>query len=204
MSTISNTLASYTTLLILLLMGMAGSAHAQTSPEAVQALLQDRDQEIKAVLGTQDSFTDAQRAELKDLINGFIDFEAMGRHALGRHWEPLSETEQTEFVTVFSDIVRNQSLADLDVYRADVQYQSVDVDGDSAYVVTATSYQNVATEVAYVLGHDGTTWRAHDILLDDVSTADGYARSFQTMIRKRGFEALMTQLEKKRDASNTR
>jgi phospholipid transport system substrate-binding protein len=43
-------------------------------------------------------------------------------------------------------------------------------------------------------------WRVVDIVLDDVSTAEGYARSFQTVIRKRGFDALMTSLNKKLDS----
>jgi len=36
-----------------------------------------------------------------------------------------------------------------------------------------------------------------------VSTAESYARSFQTVVRKRGFEALMTSLRKKRNEVTT-
>jgi phospholipid transport system substrate-binding protein len=32
-----------------------------------------------------------------------------------------------------------------------------------------------------------------------VSTAEGYARSFQTVVQQRGFETLMKSLRKKRD-----
>ena len=36
---------------------------------------------------------------------------------------------------------------------------------------------------------------ATDIILDEVSTVKGYARSFQSVIRKKGFDDLMERLE---------
>jgi phospholipid transport system substrate-binding protein len=40
-------------------------------------------------------------------------------------------------------------------------------------------------------------WHVTDVSIDDVSTVEGYARSFQSMIRKRGFDALMQRLREK-------
>lgn len=187
---------------VALLLVVPVAASAQTTDAAIRSMLQERDREIKMILGDRDTFTPQQREQLKDLINGLIDFKAMGQQALGPHWGDLTAAQRSTFVDVFSDIVRSQSLADLDVYRSQVNYQTVDVSGDSAYVVTTTVYKEVPATVAYVLGRDAAGWRAHDIILDDVSTAEGYARSFQTVIRKRGFDALMTSLHKKRDQMN--
>jgi len=102
-------------------------------------------------------------------------------------------------VDVFRDIVRAQSLADLEVYNSRVAYEDIKVDGDSAYVETLTEYEGTQTPVVYDLQKQDTTWVAQDIIVDGVSTAESYARSFQTVIRKRGFDALMTSLKKKRD-----
>ena len=106
-------------------------------------------------------------------------------------------------MTVFADIVRGQSLANLDPYRAAVSYESITVNGATAHVVTNTLYDDVPMVVEYNLRQNGTVWLATDIVLDEVSTVDGYARSFRTMIRKRGFETLMERLEKRRDEMNT-
>ncbi len=174
-------------------------AAAQHTPESVRSLLEKRDAEIKALLGDKETFTDAQREALKKVINDGIDFAAMGRHALGPFWKDLSTDQKKEFVEVFSDIVRSQSLSNLDAYRARVAYESVDVNGDSAHVLTSTLYKKVKMKVAYDLGfHDGRWW-VNDIALDEVSTADGYARSFQAVIRKKGFDALMKRLRARRD-----
>ena len=171
----------------------------QNREQEIRTLLEQRDRELKSLLGTQQTFTAAQREELKNLINGVIDFEAMGRAALGPHWDTLTPQQRSEFTEVFSEVVRAQSLSDLDIYRTQVTYDGITVHGDSAHVVTSVTYKDVPTRVEYALGYRGGTWRVDDIILDGVSTTGGYARSFQTVIRKRGFDALMSSLHKKLD-----
>ncbi len=189
---------------LMLVFALAGPARAQNPEQAIRQLLEQRDREIKQLLGSHETLSDAQQERLKDLINGVIDFQAMGRLTLGSYWDGLTPDQRAEFIEVFSEIVRTQSLSDLDVYRARVTYETIDVVGDSAYVRTTTIYKDVPVEVAYVLGYtDEHGWQAHDIILDGVSTVDGYARSFQTMIRKRGFDALMERLRKKLDGMDT-
>ncbi|PEN13676.1 ABC transporter substrate-binding protein [Longibacter salinarum] len=163
-------------------------------------MLESRDQQIKSILdGDTSAFSDQQREELKTLINGVIDFRAMGQVALGPFWSDLSDDQKNEFVDVFRDIVRAQSLADLEVYNSKVTYEKINVEEDSAYVQTLTEYEGTETPVVYDLQKQNDTWVAQDIILDGVSTAESYARSFQTVVRKRGFDALMTSLKKKRD-----
>ena len=188
----------YFLLVILLLNGVLPAA-AQDRVREVRALLEQRDREIKKLLGDQDTFTEAQREQLKAVINDGIDFKAMGKAALGKHWKDLTPPQQQAFVSVFADIIRTHSLADLAVYRAEVIYNDIDVTGDSAYVNTTTRYKDIETSVAYVLGYHDSRWWLQDIILDDVSTTDGYARSFQSVIRKKGFDALMQSLYKRRD-----
>ena len=194
-------------LLVGVFAGIASTAHAQSSAdqraEEVRALLQERDREIKRVLGSGDAYTAEQREQLKDVVNSGIDYEAMGRTALGPFWTDITPAKRARFVDVFGSIVRNQSLSNLDVYRSSVTYEEVDVEGDSARVVTATVYKDVPTEVVYVMGFEDDQWRVQDIILDDVSTAEGYARSFQTVVRKRGFDALMESLTRKLDSMSS-
>lgn len=199
---------TYTTLIQRLTVGLAAlaltvctalPAYAQDAEDTIRQMLEQRDQQIKSILQGDTTFTSQQREELKTLINGVIDFRAMGQQALGPFWSDLTEAQRTEFVDVFRDIVRSQSLADLEVYNSQVTYNGIDVQGDSAFVRTTTDYQGTSAEVAYVLERQEGTWLAEDIIVDDVSTAGSYARSFQTVVRKRGFDALMNSLRKKRE-----
>ncbi|NBB85803.1 MAG: ABC transporter substrate-binding protein [Bacteroidetes bacterium] len=191
--------------LLLLIGGLAVPALAHAQDEAqdeaqeIREMLQERDREIKDILGDRDSFTQAQRDELMDLVNGVINFREMGRQALGPHWREISAAQRDQFVDVFSDIVRLQSLSDLEVYNSEVSYEEITVEGDSAYVHTNTIYQDTPTKVEYYMGKRDGEWFVHDIVLDEVSTVGGYERSFRRIINRRGFDALMNSLENRRE-----
>ena len=191
------------TLLAAIFLLNVGAAPAWAQGESATAaeirqMLEGRDQQIKSILSGTDDYTAEQRAQLKELINGVIDFRVMGERALGPHWNDLSEEQREEFVSVFQDVVREQSMSDLGVYNSKVTYDQIEVHDDSAFVRTRTKYEGRTTPVEYVLEEREGEWRAEDIIVDGVSTAEGYARSFQTVVRQRGFDTLMKSLRKKR------
>ena len=69
--------------------------------------------------------------------------------------------------------------------------------GESARVITTTTYKDVPTKVEYLLVYSQEKWLATDVILDGVGTVEGYSRSFQSVIRKRGFDSLMNSLNKR-------
>ncbi len=163
----------------------------------IRSLLEGRDREVKTVIGNRSTFTAAQKDQLKTLINSVIDFEAMGKEALGATWNTLTPAQRTEFVNTFADVVRNQSLADLGIYRADVTYGTITVNGNTALVRTTTSLKGKSARVDYEMAFKNGKWYVTDIVLDDVSTAGSYARQFQQVVRRRGFDSLMETLRKR-------
>jgi len=165
----------------------------------IRTLLDQRDREIKALLQNKETLTAEENERLKTMINSIIDFEAMARTALGAHWSDLTPDQRREFVDVFSEIVRAQSLSNLDVYRTTVAYDRIDVNGSSAQVATSVRYKDVPTRVEYTMSLRDGAWRVDDVAIDGVSSAEGYARSFQPVVKKRGFDSLMASLRKKRD-----
>jgi phospholipid transport system substrate-binding protein len=177
-------------------------AYGQNNAEAIMTKLKERDQEIKTMLGDKNELSEPENEKLKNLVNGIIDFGQMAEDALGDEWDKLTSEQHAEFVKVFSEIVRGKSLNDLEIYRLEVQYDDIKLGGDSAHVYTSTVYKDQPMKVEYALGLRDAEWRVDDIILDGVSTTEGYARSFQTYMRKRGFDALMTNLQKRLDKMN--
>jgi len=171
---------------------------AQTASEEIKQMLESRDAEIKEILGPEGKeYTQDQRDRLKDIINGVIDFEAMASYALGDTYNELSEEERNEFVSLFSTIVRDNSLNKLDIYRADVSYEKIDVTDGNARVETIAQLEDVRTPVYYEMEKEESEWVITDMIIDDVSTAESYNRQFQSIIRKRGYDALKQSLEKR-------
>lgn len=187
--------------LLALVLALLVAAPAFAQGDGIEAMLRARDAEIKAIIGTNTAVSDAQRDRLRDVVNGVIDFEAMSRAALGPYWTELTPTQRTDFAEVFAAVVRAQSLANLDLYRARVTYGDVDVDGSSAVAHTTARSGDVDAAVDYALVRKGDTWHVTDIVIDGTSTVTGYANSFQSLMRKRGVEAgyekLMASLRKR-------
>jgi phospholipid transport system substrate-binding protein len=182
----------------LLLLAVPPMAHAQNDTvENIRQMLSERDQEIKEILGDDSDLTDAERTRLQKVVNENIDFGHMGRQALGPHWEKLSEHERNRFLDTFTQIIREQSLSNVKIYRAQMSYDAISVEENTAHVKTVASTENMKTPVAYDLVRKNGEWKVVDIIIDGVGTVESYARSFQTVIRKRGFDALMKSLEKK-------
>ena len=178
------------------------STYGQDTEEAtaeVLAFIISRDQEIKdAVQGMDNDPSLHDKAQ--SLINDQIDFEEMGRRSLGRYYEDLSDEDKLEYIDVFGQIVRSQSMSDLSVYKAPIIIKSVSVSGEQASVHTFVEIDGSTLDVAYDLHRKLDSWWVYDIIIDDVGTVDGYSASFQTYVRKRGFEAFMQSLHKRLDA----
>ncbi|MEX0722699.1 MAG: ABC transporter substrate-binding protein [Gracilimonas sp.] len=184
----------------ILIIGFLFSANtiAQNSSDEIRSMLEERDEQIKELLGPEGTeYTDSQRSELKEIINGIIDFEAMAQEALGDTFDSVTEKERREFVDLFSTIVRDQSLNKLDIYRAQVTYQSIEANDGQARVETLAQLENVRTPVNYEMENKNGEWVITDMEIDDVSTASSYNRQFQRIINQKGFDSLMNSLRKR-------
>lgn len=187
-------LASLLFTLLLLTYSMPVQGQAIT-PDQVRNLMDERDQQIKSLLGPEGSeFTEEQRDELRSIINDIIDYDAMARIALQDTYNSITVDQRTEFVNLFGSIIRDQSLNNLDIYRAEVIYDDIVVDSNKASVKTTAVLRNVRTNVSYEVEKRGEDWFITDMAIDNVSTAESYRRSFQNMIRRRGFDALLQNL----------
>lgn len=178
-------------------------AQPSQAAEDVRELMESRDFQIKQLLGAEGSeYSSKQRDELKDIINGIIDFTEMAKTALEVTYDTISVEDRTEFVQLFSSIIRDQSLANLDIYRASVSYERIDGTTDSMYIETLAEWDNIRTPVHYIMSKNSGEWRIEDMSIDDVFTAESYNRQFQRIIRSRGFDYLMTTLRKRAERNS--
>lgn len=168
------------------------------SSEEIRAMLHARDAEIKEQLGPSGSeYTQEQRDNLKDIINDVIYYREMAQTALGSTYDEIPMEKREEFVKLFSTIIRDNSLNNLDIYRAEVSYTNIRVDGDQAIVESIAEMEDIRTLVDYQMRKIDGNWMITDMTIDSVSTAESYNRQFQSIIRQRGFDALLQSLRKR-------
>jgi len=193
----------YILFLLVLLFPNLVIAQPSQAAEDVRELMESRDFQIKQLLGAEGSeYSSNQRDELKDIVNGIIDFTEMAKTALEVTYDTISVEDRTEFVQLFSSIIRDQSLANLDIYRASVSYERIDGTTDSMYIETLAEWDNIRTPVHYIMSKNSGEWRIEDMSIDDVFTAESYNRQFQRIIRSRGFDYLMSTLRKRAERNS--
>jgi phospholipid transport system substrate-binding protein len=182
-----------------MMLALSASVFATPSKEReIRNILEQRDNQIKELLGPEgDDFTDEQREQLRDIVNDMMDYREMARFALDETFDELKKEEQDEFVDLFSRIIRDQSLQQLDIYRAEVIYEEISVDDGNAKVMTTAIHGNKRIPVHYrMINRDGE-WVITDMSIDNAWTAESYRRSFQNIIRRRGFDALLDNLRRR-------
>ncbi len=183
--------------IILLLATVSALANPEKEQE-IRSILEDRDQQIKVLLGPEGAdYTDEQREQLRDIINDMMDYRKMAQYALGDKYDELSKAEQEEFVDLFTRIIRDQSLQQMDIYRAEVIYEEIRVDGADAKVTTTAIFGDKRIPILYRLLQRDGEWVITDLSIDEAWTAESYRRSFQNIIRRRGYDALIDNLRKR-------
>ena len=162
-------------------------------------MLKERDFQIKSLIGEKGTkLTDEQRAELKEIINNVIDYTYMARASLQETYEEITAEQRDEFTNLFASMIRDNSLANTDIYRADVTYDEFTVnENGTLYAATTAELENVRTTVGYLLAFRNDEWHILDMSVDGVSTVESYQRQFQSILRKRGFEPLLNSLRKR-------
>ncbi len=155
------------------------------------------DEELQAMLKRYNSADKSQQDSLKKLINGMFSFNELGKRALGKTWATLKKPQQDSFVAVFRRMVENTSIKRLESYRADsTKYSPVVGSGDKTVLTAKVFNKGKSSKVVYKLFPEGNTWKAWDLVLDEVSSLRSYKDQFATIVGKEGFDGLMKRLRK--------
>ncbi|MEX0681326.1 MAG: ABC transporter substrate-binding protein [Balneolales bacterium] len=161
----------------------------------IRSILETRDNQIKEVLGPEGTeYTESQRHELRNIVNDIMDYREMARYALADQFDEIRPEVQEEFIDLFSKIIRERSLQQLDIYRAELIYGDIEINNNKAEVSTTAILDNNRIPVKYRMMQKEGQWVITDMSVDNAWTGESYRRSFQNIIRRRGFEALMENL----------
>jgi phospholipid transport system substrate-binding protein len=135
---------------------------------------------------------------LNTLLGGFLDTDAMGRKAMGRHLDGRSPEQVRAFLDVFRQLfVRTyvQRLLLFDV--PEFGYRGETVKGDEATVGTEIITPKDRFGVDYRMRRAADGWRATDILVEEASLGDNFRAQFDAALAKESFDSLMERLRKK-------
>lgn len=160
---------------------------------------------IKVVEGLQgDKNTLKRRTELRKIINPRFDFEETAKRCLGSKWKDLSQSQQDEFVKLFSEMLVQTYISKIETVRSGmvkVLGEEVQESGNKAIVRTTAEIKGESVPIDYKLMLRGDTWRVYDVTVENIGLVANYRSEFAAIIRKEGIEGLLQRLRNKQGAS---
>ena len=140
---------------------------------------------------------EAARAVIRETASPHLDFAALSRGALGKHWRKADEAERARVAELFRGILEKTYAKALSAYAG----QSAEILGASSLsekkksvrVEVSSGEQSAKIEYVFSRSADGE-WRVADVKVEDVSLLASYRRQFSGIVRKEGIAGLIEKL----------
>jgi phospholipid transport system substrate-binding protein len=144
-----------------------------------------------------------KRKERRDLLSKIIsarfDFPEMARRSLGAEWRRLAPAQQQQFVELFTDLLRDAYVADIESYKGEtVRYTRETQEERFAVVQTILkSREGTDYSIEYRLHLVDKEWKVYDVVIENVSIVNNYRSQFARVINKSSFEGLIRAMREK-------
>jgi len=144
---------------------------------------------------------DAQKAAVRKLVGGFLDYRELAHRALAKHWDGLKPAQRQDFVTTLRDLVERSYLKQVSGDpNYNIKYQKEEKTGSEASVEatlnTVARGKKVSVALVYKLVYKDH-WLVYDVITDEQSMLENYRAEFNKIINKEGFDALLKRMKKK-------
>ena len=143
--------------------------------------------------------TEVRRREIRAVADEIFDWQATGRRALARHWQPLSAGQRAEFSTLFADLVEQSYVSKIEAYTGEtIRYLGENVDGDEVTVHTKlVTKSNTEVPIDYRMAKEDDRWRVYDVVIEGVSLVNNYRSQFNRIIAQQGYDELVKKMKTK-------
>ena len=183
------------------LMALSVCGHAQTSvpSDEMQSEARQRIEEFHAALLQAMRTPDyaARATALQPVIDASFDITRIAAVSLGRTWRDLTDTQQTEFVSLLSELVVATYADRFDEYSGQ-QFVTDEVRAVRTGDVVRTRLLREA-EADVTLDYFLRAGRVFNVVADGVSDLSLRRADYSSIIKTEGFAALLTHIQRKID-----
>lgn len=156
---------------------------------------------VDSILGVlqQEELTPLEKKEqVSGMVQQFLDIASMSRRTLGVHWQTATLEQQQHFSALFVQILEGTYLNRIGDYSGGtVEYLKQRVKGDKAIVDTVIIAKELEIPVQYKMIYVDDTWQVFDLVIEGVSLVRNYHSSYGEIIRRNGYDGLLTLMEEK-------
>ena len=143
--------------------------------------------------------TAERRAAVRKIADEIFDFNEIARRALARHWQPLTDKQREEFVSLFGDLLERSYIAKIELYGGEkIQYgERARGRRDRDRVHPHRHEERTDVPIDYRLLKKGDRWLVYDVNIEGVSLVSNYRTQFNKIIQTASFADLIQKLKAK-------
>jgi len=129
----------------------------------------------------------------------FIDFAAMAKLTLGKHWKKASDTQRTRFLKAYTTMLINSYAKNM------VDYAGATMSIKSSVSAGREGYETVRTFITpkgrpaiaanYDVRNKSGQWKAYNIEILGLNLITNFRTNFTREVSAKGLDALITRLE---------
>jgi len=140
---------------------------------------------------------DEKQAKVRKTVEASYDFDVIIRRAIGRNWELMSGSEQTQVLELVKQMVLKAYVKGLNgKERPKVTLGEVIKISDKRMEIKSTIWLDGKTYyVLYRLGRMESGWQIYDIVAENVSVVSNYREQLDDHFRKGSGAELITRLK---------
>ncbi|MCW8933303.1 MAG: ABC transporter substrate-binding protein [Gammaproteobacteria bacterium] len=171
-------------------------------------LIKQTSEKVLSALDLNKEKYESEPEELFKLVNDIIlphlDFRAMSKLALGKHWRNANDEQQLRFTDAFKDmLIRTYSKSLTEYAGQEIKFLPYHppAEGKRTTQVKTVIDQGTGPDIPiiYSLRIKNDIWKVYDIKIDGISLVTNYRNSFASDIRKVGIDGLIDKLQAKSD-----
>jgi phospholipid transport system substrate-binding protein len=190
---------------MLLALVVAVGASLRACAAAPTAQVRATTDKILALLADPALQHEARNSERRQLIrkelDERIDWSTLARSSLGRHWAKRTRAEQTEFVSLFGQLLENTFIDKFEAQHGEldrVEYLGEKIIAEYASVKAQISTRDqIVHPVEYRLRQSGKDWLIYDVLIEEVSLVKNYRDQFDEILARSSYDTLVADLRAK-------
>jgi phospholipid transport system substrate-binding protein len=140
-----------------------------------------------------------RREQLSTVISARFDFAEMAKRSLGAEWRRLTPSQRREFVDLFTDLLRDAYVADIESYKGEKIIYTRETQ-EEQYAVVQTiirSPEGAEYAVDYRLHLIDNDWKVYDVVIENVSVVNNYRSQFARVMSRSSYEGLIRALREK-------
>lgn len=142
-----------------------------------------------------------RREKIMAYVNQRFDFEEISRQALAGKWRELNPEQQKNFVSLFSELLKNTYIGRVEAYSDEaVKFDKEVFDGEhrsKAVVYTKVMKNNQEIPINYKLMVRNDDWFVYDVMIEGVSLVRNYRTEFARILNQEQYAGLVKRLQEK-------